>query len=376
MEETDQSPDQLIQALTASEERYRFITQTSVDAIITTKGDDVVLTWNRGAEETFGFGPEIIGLSVTALIPPQYRAAHVEGVKRFLETGEKHILDKRVELSGLKRDDTEFPIELSLSTWESQGETYFGAIIRDISERKQVERLRDDVNRIIRHDLKSPLIGITGLAGRLLKGGHLSSQQEHVAVMIRNLGEKMLTLLDRTRDLFQMEEGTYVLKPKPVDLLGLLREVELELTPLAIKKQIQLDLVLSEAGQASQPQGDYLIEGEAGLLEIMLDNLVKNAIEAAPENSTVTVTYGPDQESSQPGHFIDIHNLGCIPVEIRSRFFDPYTTSGKAGGTGLGTHSARLVARTHQGDIIFTTSETEGTHVMVRLPRNPAPNTD
>ena len=371
MAATEKSPDRLIQALSASEERYRSITQTSVDAIITTKGDDVVLTWNRGAEETFGFGPEIIGRSVTAVIPPQYREAHVQGVKRFLATREKHILDRQVELSGLKKDGAEFPIELSLSTWDSQGETYFGAIIRDISERKQVERLRDDVNRIMRHDLKSPLIGITGLARRLLKEGGLNPQQQHVAAMIRNLGEKVLALLDRTRDLFQMEEGTYVLSPRPVDLLGLLRDVELELTPLAMKKKVQV--FLSMDGRDPEPGESYVIQGEAGLLEVMLANLVKNAIEASPEASTVAVTFGPDRQTSPPGHYIDIHNMGCIPAEIRGRFFDPYTTSGKAGGTGLGTHSARLVARSHQGDIVFTTSETDGTHVTVRLPRDPAP---
>jgi PAS domain S-box-containing protein len=364
-----ENQDRLIQALKASEERYRFITQTSVDAIITTKGDDLVLTWNRGAEETFGFGPEIIGRSVTAIIPPQYRAAHEAGVKRFLTTGEKHILDKRVELSGLKQTGAEFPIELSLSTWASQGETYFGAIIRDITERKQVERLRDDVNRIMRHDLKSPLIGITGLAGRLLKEGGLNARQQHATAMIQTLGEKVLALLDRTRDLFQMEEGTYVLNPRPVDLLGLLKEVELELTPLAMKKNVRI--ILSGNDQAREPGAGYMIQGEAGLLEIMLANLIKNAVEAAPENSAVTVTFGPDEQATTPGHYIDIHNLGCIPMEIRGRFFDPYATSGKAGGTGLGTHSARLVARSHQGDIVFTTSETEGTHLTVRLPRIP-----
>ena len=67
-------------------------------------------------------------------------------------------------------------------------------------------------------------------------------------------------------------------------------------------------------------------------------------------------------------HVIDIHNKGVIPEDIRMRLFDPYTTSGKKGGTGLGTYSALLVVRSHQGDIHFTTSQKEGTHMVVELP--------
>jgi nitrogen-specific signal transduction histidine kinase len=63
-----------------------------------------------------------------------------------------------------------------------------------------------------------------------------------------------------------------------------------------------------------------------------------------------------------------MHNMGVVPTDLREKFFEPYTTKGKEGGTGLGTHNALLVARTHKGDISFSTSEKAGTHVTVRLP--------
>jgi signal transduction histidine kinase len=123
-------------------------------------------------------------------------------------------------------------------------------------------------------------------------------------------------------------------------------------------------------GRQIDLKDEFLIAGEETLLETMFTNLIKNAIEASPEGGTVTVSMNTIEMQGQPFHLIDIHNLGVIPMDIRENFFEPYTTSGKASGTGLGTHSALLVARTHKGDINFTTSEQEGTHLLVSLPVN------
>ena len=124
------------------------------------------------------------------IIPEKYRKAHQEGVRRYLETGEKHLIGRRVELEALRENGTEFPVELSLSSWESQGRTLFGAIIRDISERKQFEHMREEVHRIMRHDLKSPLIGMTGLARVLLEGDNLNERQKKSAALDIGTGRK------------------------------------------------------------------------------------------------------------------------------------------------------------------------------------------
>jgi len=101
----------------------------------------------------------------------------------------------------------------------------------------------------------------------------------------------------------------------------------------------------------------------------MFANLMKNSIEASPEGETISVSIDTVERPGQMRfHVIDIHNMGVVPMDIREKFFEPYTTKGKEGGTGLGTHNALLVARAHKGDINFTTSKQEGTHVIVRLP--------
>jgi len=103
--------------------------------------------------------------------------------------------------------------------------------------------------------------------------------------------------------------------------------------------------------------------GVPSLLENLFVNLIKNAVEATPENGTVRVGV-----SSEGAHIIDIHNQGVIPKEIRPSFFDRFASSGKRGGTGLGTYSAKLIAKAHSGDVSFTTSDEDGTHVIVTLP--------
>lgn len=167
---------QIEQQLEESEEQHRSVTETSIDAIITADASGRILTWNKGASDIFGYGPEIIGEPITTIIPERLRYVHTEGFERFLKTGEKKIIDQRVDLEGLNKNGDIFPIELSLSTWKSYRGRFFGAIIRDITERKRVERLREDVERIVRHDLKSPLVGIAGFAGLLLKSANWANR--------------------------------------------------------------------------------------------------------------------------------------------------------------------------------------------------------
>jgi len=353
--------------LEESEEQYRSVTETSIDAVITADDSGRIVTWNKGATQIFGHGPEIIGEPITAIIPESLRATHNAGFARFLETDERRIIGSRVELDGLNKNGDIFPIELSLSTWVTYRGRCFGAIIRDITERKRIERLREDVQHILRHDLKSPLVGIAGFAGLLLKSENLDKRQVKLLETIRELSERMYCSINRSMDLFKMEQGTYELKSGPVNLLKVFGRLWQLFETYARKKSISLSVFQFDQplDLNQMPETEYIVLGDESLLEIAFENLTKNAIEASPEHAEVRISL----ESDGDFHIIDIHNYGVIPSEIRGRFFEPYVTCGKISGTGLGTHSARLVACSHNGDISFTTSEAEGTHIIVKLPR-------
>lgn len=370
MVKSNQAESDLLRKLSEREERYRSVTETSPDAIITAASNGCILTMNRAGQKMFGYGPEIIGQPVEKLIPAHLRQAHREGVKRYLATRVPHIIGKTVELSALKADGSQFPIEMTLSAWEGMKGVTFGAIVRDIGERKRVEALKEDVARMMRHDMRSPLVGIVGLANRLAAADNLDLKQGKAATAISDLGKKMLSMLDRSRDFFQLEEGTYRLKPEPVDLLALVQSVVAQLETMARANKVEVRIKAPSAG-GFKP----VIHGEAMLLENMLANLVKNAIEASPVGGRVTVELSPEELGHTTAWRLDIHNQGEIPPEIQSRFFDAYVTSGKQDGSGLGTHNAMMVVRAHGGEISFTTDVEEGTHLMVDLPEAPPEQT-
>jgi diguanylate cyclase (GGDEF)-like protein/PAS domain S-box-containing protein len=131
-------------ALGESEERFRRITESAADAIISIDAEGRVISWNRGAEKLFGYTEaEIAGQPLALVIPQRFHAAHAAGLKRLLETGAREYSDRIVEVHGLRKNGSTFPAELSIAVWTAAGMPYFTGIMRDITRRKRAEdRLR------------------------------------------------------------------------------------------------------------------------------------------------------------------------------------------------------------------------------------------
>ena len=160
-----------------------------------------------------------------------------------------------------------------------------------------------------------------------------------------------------------MEQGTYTLTPVCFDLFKLIACIERESALEFAKKRLKL--VRFQDEEAVEVGDVFMLNGEELLCYTMLSNLIKNAIEASPPDEVITVSCGEDAL----WNYIGVHNKGAVPEKIRPDFFDKYVTSGKKTGTGLGTYSAMLAARTQKGDISMTTSEEKGTLITVRLPK-------
>ena len=127
-------------ALRESEARYRAVAQSANDAIIIVDGSGTIVSANPGAEIIFGYTEdEINGLPVLQLMPDQYRHLHLAGINRVMSGGEPQVIGKTVELEGLRKDQSKFPMELSLTQWQTSEGWFFSAFIRDITQRKQAE---------------------------------------------------------------------------------------------------------------------------------------------------------------------------------------------------------------------------------------------
>lgn len=125
--------------LKESGKRIRGIVETSTDAIISANEKGEITLWNRAAEKVFGYSEgEALEKPLTLIMPEEYHERHRRGFKHYLETGESRVIGRTVELEGLRKDGSEFPLELSLSDLRSGERHIFTAVIRDIAERKKL----------------------------------------------------------------------------------------------------------------------------------------------------------------------------------------------------------------------------------------------
>ncbi|MBU0513200.1 MAG: response regulator, partial [Proteobacteria bacterium] len=223
-------------------------------------------------------------------------------------------------------------------------------------------RLREDVERITRHDLKTPLSAVISVPGLLIKEGNLTSGQVELVQMLEESGYRMLEIINSSLDLYKMEQGTYRPNPVPVNVVSLVNQIRGEARELVGAKGLSVRVLVHD--KPAEDSDVFLVHGEEMLLYSMLANLIKNAVEASPEGNQVTVSL-----TNGDSAVISIHNIGTVPDDVRDRFFEKYATSGKAGGTGLGTYSAKLIAETLGGRIGFDSTEKNGTTLTVVLPR-------
>ncbi len=221
-------------------------------------------------------------------------------------------------------------------------------------------RLRDEVERIVRHDMKTPLNAVLSAPDLLIQEGGLTESQVEILRMIEQSAYRLLEIVNSSLDIYKMESGAYELHPIPVDLLKVVNQIRGETLGTVQAKGLRIQVELD--GRPVAAGEEFPVAGEELLCYSMLANLIKNAVEASPEGGTVTVSMKGSHDRT-----VAIHNAGAVPEAIRDRFFEKYATFGKASGTGLGTYSAALIARTLGGGIRFETSEEDGTTVILDL---------
>ena len=247
---------------------------------------------------------------------------------------------------------------------EAEQRERLDALVRQLEAQntalREAFRMRDEVERIARHDLRTPLASIASIP-RLLRELHRPDAQEDELLGVVERGAlRVLSMVNLSLDLYRMEEGTYRLRAQAVDLAALVQAVVRELQAHAHSKDVRLVLDL--------PREPLHARAEELLCYSILANLLKNAVEASPEGAEVRVSLHRYTGVAQDALQLEIHNRGEVPEAVRSRFFEKYTTYGKPGGTGLGAFSARLMARVQRGDLTMK-SGADGTTLTLRLPR-------
>ncbi|MHC4990563.1 MAG: ATP-binding protein, partial [Planctomycetota bacterium] len=376
------------EALLASEERIRLIIDTALDSVITMDLDGTITGWNRQAEHDFGWtGSEAIGRSLADLIiPRQHRDAHNQGLARFRETHEGHVLNTRIEITALNRDGQEFPVELTIVPIREDGRYEFSAFVRNIAERKRTEaelaRHREELEEMVSertvelerakdeaevanqakssflanmsHEIRTPMTAILGYAEILRELGNLEQapreRLEAIETICRN-GDHLLTLINDILDLSKLEAGKMAVERVDCSPLRIARDVIDLMQVRSDAKGLALHLRQEGAVPAT-------VFTDPTRLRQILVNLVGNAVKFTERGEvTVTVRLVPPDDHDAPRLAFAVTDTGIGLTEAQSRqLFRPFTqadssTSRRFGGTGLGLSISRRFTELLGGDI-------------------------
>ncbi|MCM0754633.1 PAS domain S-box protein [Desulfovibrio aminophilus] len=357
--------DQSRAALAESEARFRLVTEHAGEIISLHDAEGRVIFMSPSCIRVTGYPPEIMASSPPEefIHPPDWKIVQ-DDLARPVYREKRHA---KATFRVRHADGRIIWLEVGLSpVLNEKGEVAQAiAIGRDVTARRELEELKEHVEHITRHDLKTPLICALSVP-RILRGhGNLRPDQLQLLDHLEKTSRKMLDMINRSLDLYKMEAGIYAVRPVSVDLLGVALAGVEEMRNLARARGLEVAVRVDGA----EPElGDMLlVRGEDLLLQSLFLNLLANALEAAPEGGTVGV------ELSREERFVRlaVHNMGAVPEAVRGRFFEKYSTHGKEFGTGLGTYAVRLIAEVHGGSVGFETGEERGTTVWVLLPAPP-----
>ncbi|MFH1153045.1 MAG: PAS domain S-box protein [Pseudomonadota bacterium] len=274
----------------------------------------------------------------------------------------------RGEMCNRKKDGTTYWEQVVISPVRDLDRVVkkYVAIKEDITQKKELERLKEDVDRIMRHDLKQPLNAIMGLPQLLEMKGPLNQSQKDIVRIMEQSGARILDMLNLSIDMFRIETGVYEYIPRQIDLLGVItRIVEQGRSWISAKK---LHCRVTVDGKVPSERDTLTIRSEERLLFPLLSNLLLNALEASPAGENVQISV--DRKDSVK---VTFQNRGAVPGPIRGYFFQKYKTYGKKAGTGLGTYSSKLLATAMGYAITMETSdETDETRVSITIPPDAA----
>ena len=356
------------EALRVSEARLRAILNTAVDGIITINERGIIESVNPALEKLFGYkAEELIGKSIGILMPPQDKAMHDVYLRRYLQTGDAHIIGTGREVLGRKKDGTVFPLHLSVSEFEIDNQRMFTGILHDKTDQKKLQDQMLQTERLaiigkmaakVAHEIRNPLSSIS-LNAELLEEELASEELKSISEEARSLIHAMIREIDRVTALTD-EYLQFSRLPESRPTAGrfeeLVGEVIESMRSETQKKQIRLEW---------QPAGaPFEVALDKTQFRRALLNVLRNAIEAMPQGGTVRIW----TERTDHTGLLHIQDTGLgIPPEKLEHIFEPFYTT-KEFGTGLGLAIAQQVVHEHGGRITCTSAVGKGTTFSIEIP--------
>jgi two-component system, LuxR family, sensor kinase FixL len=365
-------------ALLAREAHLQSILDTVPDGMIVIDERGVVLSFSAAAERMFGYrAAEVCGHDVSMLMPSPHREHHGDYIRRYLQTGERHIVGIGRVVAGRRRDGSSFPIELAVGEVRQGGRRLFTGFVRDITERQQTrQRLQElqaalsHVSRVsemgqmasaLAHEISQPLGAASNYlqAARLLQDRHEAGEAERLAEAI----ERAAAQVTRAAQILQRLRG-FIRKSEP--------ELQVEAIGVLIEEASAIALV-----GAHERGVTVHLRAATGLPAVFVDriqiqqvivNLVRNAIEAmdAGPRRELTIETGPSTTPGRVGIRVIDTGPGLAP-EVAQRLFQAFVTT-KEQGMGVGLSICRSIVQGHGGELRVAPNPSGGTIFSFDLP--------
>jgi len=379
----------VVAQLVREKRRTQVILENSNDAFVALGVDGLITDWNTEAERTFGWrAQEAIGRNLAELIiPPDQRAAHNAGFARFAETGTGPVINARLEVSALRKDGSEIPIELSVAAMHTGAGYVANAFMRDITERRrltgeieararelELERDRAEAaNRAkgefvahMSHELRTPMNAVLGMT-YLLSHTELKAEQKKYLEMIRSSGQSLLAIMNDILDFSKVEAGQMQLASARFNLGDMLSGTATIMSVNAGDKDLELAIGV-------EPDVPRMLNGDALRLQQILVNLVGNAIKFTERGEVVlhVALLARDGPHATLQFTVRDTGIGMDQAHL-SRLFSPFTqgdasTTRRFGGTGLGLTISKRLVELMGGSISVDSAAGRGAEFRITLP--------
>ena len=354
--------------------------EAAPDAMLVADRQGRIVLVNAQAENLFGYSrEELLATTIESLVPPRFRGHHGAHREAYQHSPRVRPMGAGLDLYGMRKDGTEFPVEISLSPIKIRGEMYVSSAIRDITTRKQIEKALNEKNLELRnanlakdrflaamsHELRTPLNAIIGFTGTLLMElpGPLNSEQQRQLQIVDSSARHLLSLINDILDLAKIESGKISLDLERVSVTAVVKDVAESLRAMAEEKHLEFQLEI--------PDENVVVTTDHRAVQQILLNLANNAIKYTERGFVcMSIERAPAERRVN----VRVRDSGVgIREEDQARLFQAFeqldtSSTRRFQGVGLGLHLSRrlaeLIGATLECDSVFG----EGSTFTLSLP--------